>query len=228
MVVGLRVLRGRRVRRVVGGVLATAIASAIPAAQGVAMTAVPLKEPELGITWNFDCHESGQPVGYRLTPRSKDDDRLIVDVASPNGLKTYTMPAATWFFKFFDEESSSQGVRTRTIETGSLTFNSLKVGERVSARVRQLEPEGDANRWDWHLEITGMKSVDLGELGFVDVFVFEQKAFSEELGHTFSMILHYSPRLNFMTYWRESGSDGWLEECHLATRDGGKRSRRRW
>lgn len=174
--------------------------------------------PTLGVTWEFDCRAKGKPP-YRLTSTRKaiEDGAIVVTWQTGDKSGTKHFPLSTWPLGFFSEADSPGRNRRRTVESGSLEFARLAVGEQVKAWIRQFDTRWGPNRWKWTAEITDKTTVETDEFGRLEVFVVEQRAESRRWGYAATIVTHYSPKLNTIVYWFEHDSNNRREECRLVS-----------
>ncbi len=175
--------------------------------------------PELGVTWEFECDIAGKQQ-IRLTAFTKaiEDGALVIAFEEDGKTRIKHYPVSTWPLGFFTKEKSPNRTRHREVDSGSLSFAQLAVGEKVKAWVRQFDTRWGRNRWKWSAEIKDQITVETESFGPLQVYVIEQKAYSPEWGYAMTIVNHYSPKLNMITYWQERDSNERVEECRLVSR----------
>lgn len=175
--------------------------------------------PELGVTWEFECDIAGKQQ-IRLTAFTKaiEDGALVIAFEEDGKTRIKHYPVSTWPLGFHTKGKWPNRTRHREVDSGSLSFAQLAVGEKVKAWVRQFDTKWGRNRWKWSAEIKDQITVETESFGPLQVFVIEQKAHSLEWGYAMTIVNHYSPKLNMITYWQERDSNERVEECRLVSR----------
>ncbi len=201
------------------GTLLVALAIGVLSGAPQATRAEVVPTPELGVTWEFECDIHGkQQVRLTASVKAIEDGALVIafEKDGKTGIKHY--PVSTWPLGFHTEEKSPNRTRHREVDSGSLSFAQLAVGEKVKAWVRQFDSKWGRNRWKWSAEIKDQITVETESFGPLQVFVIEQKASSPEWGYGTTVVSHYSPKMNIITYWKERDTNGRVEECRLVSR----------
>ena len=147
-----------------------------------------------------------------------EDGAVVIAFEEDGKTRIKHYPVSTWPLVFFTKEKSPNRTRHRKVDSGSLSFAQLAVGEKVKAWVRQFDTKWGRNRWKWSAEIKDQITVETESFGPLQVFVIEQKAHSPEWGYAMTIVNHYTPKLNMITYWQERDSNERVEECRLVSR----------
>ena len=176
-----------------------------------------IQAPAIGATFIFECSGSEPAKFVTYTVKSVDNDVATIEWASESDAGLIMMPLSTWYLGFTTEKTYGNHFRNRKIESGTLSFEKLEVGERVKAWVRQFDSRWGKNRWRWTAEIKERLRVEVEVLGPLDVYVIEQELYSSEWNFGATLTIHYSPEVHHIVYWHESDTNKREEECRLVS-----------
>ncbi len=185
-----------------------------------AAAAGPVTLPEFGRSFEFTCGGKGWSENHLAliaTLKSIDGDIARIELSEDGRPFTWLVPTANWVLAFFTKESKGKRTVERFIDWGSLSFAELAVGEKVSAWVRQSDSRYGRSRWKWSAKIIDKTTARTPEIGALEVFVIEEDKFSAEWDQSNKTIIHYSPTIGFITYWKEVHSNGQEMECRMTT-----------
>jgi len=201
----------------IGAAVVVAIGGTL-ALQSPAARADHTGSPAIGATLVFECGGGSDPaMPLTITVKSVENEVATLEFSSENEAGLMVMPLSTLYLGFTTEKTTGDHLRKRKIESGTLTFERLEVGERVKAWVRQFDSRWGKNRWRWTAEIKDKIRIEVGNLGPLDVYVIEQELYSSEWEYGATLTIHYSPETNTSVYWHESDTNNREEECRLVS-----------
>jgi hypothetical protein len=175
--------------------------------------------PELRVTWEFECHASDKGTArFVITGKAIEDGTMVIAWEKHGKSSTKYIPLSTWPLGFFSREEAPDHTSHRIIDWGSLAFKKLAVGEKVKAWVRQFDTRWGRNRWKWKAEIKDKTAVETQGFGTLEVYVIVESIYSPEWSYGATIVNHYSPKMNMITYWKEHDSNERVEECRLVSR----------
>ena len=200
------------------GTLLVALAIGVLSGTPQAAHAEVVPTPELRVTWEFECDIAGKRQ-IRLTAFTKaiEDGALVIAFEEDGKTRIKHYPVSTWPLGFHTKGKWPNRTRHREVDSGSLSFAQLAVGEKVKAWVRQFDTKWGRNRWKWSAEIKDQITVETESFGPLQVFVIEQKVNSLKWGYATTIVTHYSPKMNMITYWMEHDSNDRRSECRLVS-----------
>ncbi len=197
----------------VGVAVAGALAGQSPDAR-----ADDIAPPAFGSPSVYECRGKSELTELRtFTVKSVENHVATIEWASESDAGLMMMPLSTWYLGFSTEKTYGNHFRKRKIESGTLSFEKLEVGERVKAWVRQFDSRWGKNRWRWTAEIKERLRVEVEVLGPLDVYVIEQELYSSEWNYGATLTMHYSPEVHHIVYWHESDTNKREEECRLVS-----------
>ena len=192
-----------------------AVAGAL-AGQSLDARAEDIAPPTIGTTLVFECGGGTDPaMPLTLTVKSVEGEVVTLEFSTESEAGLMVMPLATLYLGFTTEKTDGNYFRKREIESGTLTFERLEVGQRVKAWVRQIDSRLGSNRWRWTAEIKEKIRVEVGNLGPLEVYVIEQELYSSEWNYGATLTMYYSPETKTLVYWHESDTNNRVEECRL-------------
>ena len=192
-----------------------AVAGAL-AGQSLDARAEDIAPPTIGTTLVFECGGGTDPaMPLTLTVESVEGEVVTLEFSTESEAGLMVMPLATLYLGFTTEKTYGNYFRKRKIESGTLTFERLEVGQRVKAWVRQIDSRWGSNRWRWTAEIKEKIRVEVGNLGPLEVYVIEQELYSSEWNYGATLTMYYSPETKMPVYWHESDTNNRVEECRL-------------
>jgi hypothetical protein len=192
-----------------------AVAGAL-AGQSLDARAEDIAPPTIGTTLVFECGGGTDPaMPLTLTVKSVEGEVVTLEFSTESEAGLMVMPLATLYLGFTTEKTYGNNFRKRKIESGTLTFERLEVGQRVKAWVRQIDSRLGSNRWRWTAEIKEKIRVEVGNLGPLEVYVIEQELYSSEWNYGATLTMYYSPETKTPVYWHESDTNNRVEECRL-------------
>jgi hypothetical protein len=176
--------------------------------------------PELGVTWTFDCGpDSPWNERYTFTPKAVEDDVLLMEWTAGDQTGSLSTPVAALLAGFQAKKVLGDKTTRQVIEHGSLSFETLEVGEEVTAWVRQFDSKWGRNRWQWSARITDRITVETPAFGTLDALIIEKNRYSQEWGYGSRNLTHFALELNFPIYWKYSDTNNNVEECRLVSRN---------
>lgn len=175
--------------------------------------------PQLRVTWEFDCHASDRGTNRVVLTGSTIEDGTIVFATERYGKPlTKYMPLSAWPIFYFSRDESPDYRRQRVVDWGALAFDTLAVGETAAAWVRQLDTRWGRSRWKWTAEIVDKTVVETEAFGALEVYVIETRVSTPGWSLGTTIVNHYAPEMNMITYIKEHDSEDRIEECRLVAR----------
>ena len=211
---------GPRLRRALAGLLAAGALSLLsgPPLSGAASAEV-APPPELRVTWEYSCQSTDKgPSRFVLTGSAIEDGEVVFASEWHGKSATRHLPLSAWPLAYFSRVEAPGFTRLRAIDWGTLAFGKLAVGETATAWVRQFHTRWGRNRWKWTAEIVEVTDEETEGFGTLQVYVIEARVHSAELRYGWTLVNHYAPELNMITYIKHHDSDDRVEECHLVSR----------